>query len=389
MSKLICGVCKKVHEADGQHCPVCGPDHGYTYNFKNSDDYLTRQIPRVLEDRKQSGIEGLTGGLEYIIINTESGRLEEAANELITRTGHDFSTAFEDDTRKSIVLTKPSSAGIVVKSRKTQDNPFSKINDNPKSIHLPNTRLETLVFKVNDIKRYFDIQTSRGIRFQTQEIQKFDNYSYVETLPSKYTGNTLGFIEWTGEHGVFMEKGRKEFTWQPEGQAGEIHKNIGALDHMATRVKAVERDRAIIEFMELTDYTFVFAIYVKIFNSITNVARLAPGEYAMVFTSGIKPFVSEEFSGPTEKFISNYGPRVHHMAFNTEKIEDTFAGLRSGGQGFLLDLIGSEVEGLKQTFSEPSEHTMLVNEYIHRYGNFTGFFTKSNVTHLTGSTDKQ
>ncbi len=85
-----------------------------------------------------------------------------------------------------------------------------------------------------------------------------------------------------------------------------------------------ERDRAIIEFMELTNYTFDFAVYVKIFNSITNVARLAPDEFAMVFTS-----------------------------------------------------------------TEPSEYTLIVNEYIHRYHGFTGFFTRDNVTLLTGSTAKQ
>lgn len=56
---------------------------------------------------------------------------------------------------------------------------------------------------------------------------------------------------------------------------------------------------------------------------------------------------------------------------------------------FLLDLVGSPREGLKQIFSCPSENTLLVNEYIYRYGDFDGFFTKSNVTLLTGATTKQ
>jgi len=56
---------------------------------------------------------------------------------------------------------------------------------------------------------------------------------------------------------------------------------------------------------------------------------------------------------------------------------------------FLVDLVGSPEEGLKQTFSAPSKHTMIVNEYIHRYEDFNGFFTKSNVTELTRVTDKQ
>ncbi len=57
--------------------------------------------------------------------------------------------------------------------------------------------------------------------------------------------------------------------------------------------------------------------------------------------------------------------------------------------GFLLDVVGSEEEGLKQIFSEPSQNTLIVNEYIHRYGDFDGFFTKSNVERLTKATEKQ
>ena len=56
---------------------------------------------------------------------------------------------------------------------------------------------------------------------------------------------------------------------------------------------------------------------------------------------------------------------------------------------FLLDLVGSEKEGLKQIFSEPSSSTLIVNEYIHRYGGFDGFFTRSNVEKLTEATARQ
>ena len=77
------------------------------------------------------------------------------------------------------------------------------------------------------------------------------------------------------------------------------------------------------------------------------------------------------------------------MAFRTEEIEKTVAALNSSGMSFLIDLVGSAPEGLKQIFSSPSENTLLVNEYIHRYGDFDGFFTRSNVTLLTGATAKQ
>jgi hypothetical protein len=56
---------------------------------------------------------------------------------------------------------------------------------------------------------------------------------------------------------------------------------------------------------------------------------------------------------------------------------------------FLLYLVGSEEEGLRQIFSVPSPHTMLVTEYIQRYGGFDGFFTRSNVELLTKATEQQ
>jgi 4-hydroxyphenylpyruvate dioxygenase-like putative hemolysin len=109
----------------------------------------------------------------------------------------------------------------------------------------------------------------------------------------------------------------------------------------------------------------------------------------MVFTSGITPFTHNDESGPTEKFIRNYGTRVHHMAFKTEKIEDTVSTLKNDGLQFLLELVGSVDEGIRQIFSEPSQHTLIVTEYIQRYGNFDGFFTRSNVEKLTEATTRQ
>lgn len=77
------------------------------------------------------------------------------------------------------------------------------------------------------------------------------------------------------------------------------------------------------------------------------------------------------------------------LAFRTEHIEETFSAIKANGMNFLVELVGLLAEVLKQTFTVASEHTLLVNECIHRYGNFAGFFTKSNVTLLTGATDKQ
>lgn len=57
--------------------------------------------------------------------------------------------------------------------------------------------------------------------------------------------------------------------------------------------------------------------------------------------------------------------------------------------GFLIELMGSPEEGLSLTFAESYMNSMLVVEYIHRYCDFDGFFTKSNVTLLTKVAGKQ
>jgi 4-hydroxyphenylpyruvate dioxygenase-like putative hemolysin len=201
----------------------------------------------------------------------------------------------------------------------------------------------------------------------------------------------LGYIQWEGKgsKGDYSSEESEKIDWNPIKPDFSHLRDIKWLDHAATRVKAQDRDPAILEFLRLTNYNFDFAIYVKSYNSITSVARLSSSDFAMVFTSGISPYVSDEVSGPTEKFIHNYGARVHHVAFQTERIENTYQALLDDGQRFLLPLVGSPEEGLKQTFTEPSLNTLLVREYIHRYGDFDGFFTKSNVTVLTAATGKQ
>ncbi len=351
------------------------------------DEYLKQETARVLEERQNLGLGGLVGGLACVIINTEPDRQKAAVAELLKYTGLEFVQAFEDSQYKTCVLKTEGSADFLIRSRKNADNPFITFNIAPKSRHLPNTRLETFVFETEDIEKYVSIQRGRGIVFLTDEIIHTDRFSFIQTIPSSYTGNSTGFVQWKGHKGEYFTDGSALLDWK--FRQSTRFDTVKELDHTATRVEAADREPAIIEFMELTNYNFDFAVYVKIFNSITNVTRLSAEDFAMVFTSGISSYKSDEESGPTEKFIHNYGRRVHHIAFRTEKIDETFADLRSAGMGFLIDLVGSPDEGLKQTFSEASANTLLVNEYIHRYGDFDGFFTKSNVTLLTGATDKQ
>jgi hypothetical protein len=390
MAKLICPRCMKVFEkTKGGKCPQCQLGSPNVYEFRNSDEYLKKHIPYVLKERKKLGLTGMVGGLEAVIINTELNLIKPAVNEFLRYTGLDFITAFKDKEFITCVLKTRGSADFLIRARKEKVNPFLKYNQFPKSKHLPNTRIETFIFLTKDIEKYFSIQKSRGVRFLTKAIARNDNYSFIQTIPSSYTGNSLGFIQWHKKPGDYLTKESKILNWNFDKPNRKYLNNIGMLDHAATRVRARDRDAAIIEFMELTNYNFDFAIYIKKFNSITNVARVSKKDFGMVFTSGISKYISDELSGPTEKFIRNYGTRVHHIAFRTSHIEDTFKAIKNDGMEFLIELVGSPKEGLKQTFTMPSKNTLLVTEYIHRYKGFDGFFVRSNTTLLTGATAKQ
>jgi hypothetical protein len=66
-----------------------------------------------------------------------------------------------------------------------------------------------------------------------------------------------------------------------------------------------------------------------------------------------------------------------------EHIDYVVEAIAKQGQGFLLDVIGSKEQGLKQIFSNASEHSSLIIEYVQRFGDFDGFFTRENVAALT------
>ena len=353
------------------------------------DHRLREELSKLLTDRREAGLEGLVGGLEAVVINTEPHLWGAASEELLRSTGHGFVEAFQDPQSMTAVLSNEGSSDILVRSRLGGDNPFLRHNLHPKSGHLPNTRLETLVFRTKDIEELISIQRSSGVSFLSEDMIGGDNCAFIQTVPSKYTGNSIGFIERGGGAPDYRTTDSEPLEFDlAKPDLGHLSK-ITYLDHAATRVRAEDRVAAMKEFLSLTNYCFDFAIYVRELNSITSVARFEGSKFAMVFTSGISPYVSEEISGPTEKFVHNYGARVHHLAFQTEEIEETCSSLIGDGIEFLIALVGSPEEGLKQTFTQPSPHTLIVNEYIHRYGDFDGFFTKSNVTLLTKATGNQ
>ncbi len=356
---------------------------------KWQEEDLASRLPAVMQSRKEAGLDGLVGNLEAVVITTEPPALEPAAGELLAFTGLRGREYYSTPEERACVLGIDVSPSVIVRSRHRGQNPFLPYNRAARTKGRPNTRLETFIFRTEDIKSYVDIQRERGVLFMTEEIREGPDYSFIQTVPSRYTGNSIGFIEWTGSGRSFAPFGAEKHSFPVEKPSWPFLSDIFGLDHTATRVRAADRNAAICEFLGLTNYHFDFAVFVRSQNSITSVARRNREDFAMVFTSGIAPPGATGDAGPTEKFIHEYGTRVHHMAFSTENIDSVYSELVSHGMEFLVELVGSKSEGLKQTFTMPSSHTLLVTEYIHRYGGFDGFFTKSNVEKLTRATGKQ
>lgn len=357
--------------------------------FRNSQNYLETQAPRLVEQRRSCGLEGLVGDLACVIINAEADRQPQAVEELQHYTGLRLSGAYLGPNYTTAVLQQAGSADVLIRSRnRPQENPFVTMNNRPKAAHLPNTRLETFVLECFDLEAYVAIQKSRGVRFVTDEIVRTDTYAFIQTLPSPLIGASYGFIQWKGAR-TYSFAGAQRVEWNLPEPTQPYRSRIGKLDHVATRLQARDRDEAILEFIRLTNHNFAFSIYVESLNSITNVTRRSEKDVGLVFTSGIAPYVNDHVSGPTEKFVHNYGPRAHHLAFETQEIERTFRDLQADGMTFMIDLVGGSDQGLHQTFTNPSPHTLIVTEYIHRYGGFAGYFTQSNVTALTRATAGQ
>lgn len=357
--------------------------------FANDDARLRERAAQFVAERSLNGLRGLVGGLRACLFCVEPHNLRLAVEELLGSTGYEFRLAYESEGLISCVLTQEGSPDFLVRCRKRPGNPFLPGNLAPRTARLPNTRLETFVFACQDIDALVRIQSGRGVRFMTPGPLRRTGFEYIQTAPSAFTGNSVGFIRWKGPQGEYLYDGAREVPMVFVKPPRPYLSDVGLLDHTATRVKAEHRDDAILEFMGLTEYDFDFAIHVETLNSITSVARKEGEDYAQVFTSGITPFTDMGGSGPTERFIRNFGPRVHHMAFRTQSLDAVFAGLSRDGMRFLADPVGSPCEGLRQVFTEAAASTFLVTEYIQRFGGFDGFFTKSNVTELTRATDRQ
>lgn len=386
------------------------PRFGDKQNSAFFEDYLQR----ILSERDRSGLSEMIGGIEALIIAVEPGKSIEYITELSLMTPYHYLVTLDSPKHKTHVLRiDMNSPDILLREVKNPDysDIFRSLNDlYPIGDQRHHSRYLGEILLTTNRHEVVALQQAREFRFfpigQLAELDLPVNVSI--STPSPYTQNIIGYMERPADgirvyqHGECMIMNTVQAAYE---RGKEMQERLGIsdlilpIDHLATRVYSQNREVAMLEYLALSSYYYWGSYDIKEQNSSTNVTkntRLLPESVspAKVFTANNQPYCVnhlDKLPSPTETFVRNYGPRLHHIALavkdgrrnGKEHIDHVVEAISAQGKGFLLDTVGSREEGLKQIFSSASECSSLIIEYVQRFGNFQGFFAKDNVAQLT------
>jgi hypothetical protein len=381
---------------------------------KANSPWFEEFLARLLEDRDRIGLTDMIREIDAMMITVEPGCSVAYVSELALMTPYHYLVTLESETHWTHVLRiDMHSPDVLVREVRDpgKHGIFRSLNEvYPIGAHKPNSRYMGEIFRVTNQHDVVELQKAREIRFFNQDqIRKLElpgNMALVK--PSPYTHNIVGYWERPADelrvyalgNSVIRDDVNRGYLEAKETQARlGLEKLIQPIDHLATRVYSQNREVAILEYLTLSSYYYWGSYDIADQNSSTNVTksihyaeeRTSP---AKVFTAANNPYFVNHLVGlpsPTENFVRNYGPRLHHIALSVAdgetsgvaNIDYVVEAIKAGGKDFLLDVIGSREEGLKQIFSSASEHSSLIVEYVQRFGDFDGFFTKQNVAGLT------
>ena len=384
------------------------------YGDKRNSDFFEEFLGKLLEERDRVGLTESIRQIDALMITVEPGCSLAYVGELCLMTPYHYLVTLESENHYTHVLRIDMAApDLLVREVKNPDlrGIFRSLNEvYPIGAHKPNSRYMGEVFRVENLHQVVEAQKAREVRFFNQDqIRRLElpgNLAVVK--PSPYTHNIVAYWERPEADirvyalGLSTIRADLDLAYRAakETQARlGIDRLLLPIDHLATRVYSQNREAALLEYLTLTSYYYWGSYDIVDQNSSTNVTKSVHcanelESPAKVFTAANHPYFVNHLLGlpsPTEQFVRNYGPRLHHLAVavadgavgSAPHIDHVVAALRGCGQSFLLDVIGSQEEGLKQVFSAASEYSSLIVEYVQRFGDFQGFFTKDNVANLT------
>ena len=383
---------------------------------KLNSDFFEEYLVRLLEERDRSGLTDMIHEIDAIMITVDPGHSIRYIGELALMTPYHYLVTLEsEDHWTHILRVDMNSPDFLVREVKDPSiqGIFRSLNEvYPIGANKPNSRYMGEILRVSDLHSVVRCQQEREFRFFSQDqIRKLQLPGNLAiSKPSPYTHNIVAYMERPPGHirtyalGVssIRDDVQQVYLAAKEKQVElGIDKLILPIDHLATRVYSQNREVAILEWLSLSSYYYWGSYDITDQNSSTNVTKSThyPNELqspAKVFTANNTPYFVNHLNklpSPTETFVRNYGPRLHHIAVavadgltkenGLENIDYVVSQIASQGRNFLLDVIGSKEDGLKQIFSSASEHSSLIIEYVQRFGDFNGFFTKHNVAKLT------
>lgn len=384
------------------------------YGDKRNSPFFEDFLGRLLDDRDRTGLTAMIRQVDALMITVEPANSVAYVGELCLMTPYEYLVTLESESHFTHILRIDMNApDILVREVKDTNTRgiFRSLNEvYPIGAVKPNSRYMGEVFRVENVRAVVDAQKARDVRFFNQDqIRKLElpgNMAIVK--PSPYTHNIVGYWE-RPEHDIRVYalgwSSIRNDVDRAYRDAMETKARLGLaslllpIDHLATRVYSQNREASILEYLSLTSYYYWGSYDIPDQNSSTNVTKSVHVENelecpAKVFTAANHPyFVNHllKLPSPTEQFVRNFGPRLHHVAVAVRdgetaglaNIDYVVGRLRDCGREFLLDVIGSKEEGLKQVFSSASEYSSLIVEYVQRFGDFQGFFTKQNVANLT------
>ncbi len=383
---------------------------------KESSPFFEEYLQRLLEERDRVGLTEMIHEIDALMLTVDPGHSIDYIGELALMTPYHYLVTLESETHWTHVLRiDMKSPDLLVREVKDANirGIFRSLNEvYPIGSRKPNSRYMGEILRVTDLHGVAALQKEREFRFFSQdELRKLElPGNLAVNKPSPYTHNIVAYMERPVDQlrtyalglSIIRSDVQERYLAAKELQKRiEIDDLIDPIDHLATRVYSQNREVAILEWLSLSSYYYWGSYDIEDQNSSTNVTKNVhyPEEVrspAKVFTANNTPyFVNhlERLPSPTETFVRNYGPRLHHIALavrdgerhGAENIDYVVRQIQAQGRQFLLDVIGSKEDGLKQIFSSASEHSSLIIEYVQRFGDFNGFFTKHNVAKLTAA----
>lgn len=395
------------------------PNTSYSLSFpvqgdKQNSSFFNEYLVKLLEERDSLGLSSMIQEIDAMMLTVDPGRSIEYIGELCLMSPYEYLVTLESESHWTHILRiDMNSPDLLIREVKNEEikGIFRSLNEVfPIGSSKPHSRYMGEVLRVTNLHEVVNLQQNRGFRFfSPDDVRRLElpgNIAFIK--PSPYTHNIVGYLEREpGELRIYAlgVSSIRDDAQQACQMAKERQKALGIdelilpVDHLATRIYSQNREVAILEWLSLSSYYYWGSFDIVDQNSSTNVTKSIHytdelRSPAKVFTANNTPYFVNHFKifpSPTENFVRNYGPRLHHLALavkdgdqnGVENIEFVVDAIRDQGKSFLLDVVGSKAEGLKQIFSSASEHSSLIIEYVQRFGGFQGFFTKDNVAELT------